>query len=191
MNELAQHIENIPELECLFDGQQWRCVAERKCMWVSPSSEHPGFWHTFFVSIQGESSYSERSRRPMKPALVMHSIKAYALTDADKWHVDNSAISEPVQSKKTTQRKLVPSVYFIAAGKFVKIGWALDPVKRRSELQTGCPEPMRILATVPGTITDERAFHKRFEAFRHRLGGEWFRLEGALENYIASIGARP
>ena len=78
-------------------------------------------------------------------------------------------------------------VYFIAAKEMpiVKIGVALDPDKRLRELQVGCPLRLTMLAFVEGGRGDEIALHKRFAHLR--TIGEWFRLDGALAAYVASL----
>jgi hypothetical protein len=66
-------------------------------------------------------------------------------------------------------------VYFIAAEphSFVKIGWSKrSPLGRMVTLQTGCPQPLDLLACFPGTQDDERRLHRTFAALRFR--GEWF-----------------
>jgi len=78
-------------------------------------------------------------------------------------------------------------VYFIqgAPGGNIKIGWALSPERRRSELQCGSPIPLSILASVPGTRELESEHHSRFAHLREH--GEWFRPEPELLEYIASL----
>jgi hypothetical protein len=64
-------------------------------------------------------------------------------------------------------------VYFIGGDTgAIKIGWAKDSAVRLKEHQCGSPIKLAILATVTGTLKDERAYHRRFAA--HRLHGEWF-----------------
>ncbi len=66
------------------------------------------------------------------------------------------------------------STYVIQAvsGGPIKIGrTASDPKKRLRELQTGSPEPLRIVHVFDGD--HERELHDRLSAYR--LHGEWFR----------------
>jgi hypothetical protein len=73
------------------------------------------------------------------------------------------------------RRQEVPSIYFIAmeTAPYVKVGWAKRVWVRRLELQTGNPEPLCVLATLPGERRDESRLH---DALReHRTVGEWFR----------------
>lgn len=69
----------------------------------------------------------------------------------------------------------------------IKIGFTDGPVESRiADLQTGCPVPIRLLGTAPGTLGDEKDLHRRFAA--QRVHGEWFKPAPDL---LALIGARP
>jgi Meiotically up-regulated gene 113 len=65
-------------------------------------------------------------------------------------------------------------IYFVQmlVGGPIKIGWATSVASRVATLQLGCPYPLVVLATMAGTMSDERELHKRFAD--HRLRGEWF-----------------
>lgn len=74
-------------------------------------------------------------------------------------------------------------VYFIRAGEGpVKIGVARDPERRRRELQTGHPAPLRVIAAVPGDERVERYFH-RLLAEDH-LHGEWFKPSDEVRRVV-------
>jgi hypothetical protein len=80
------------------------------------------------------------------------------------------------------------SVYFIQAGKAgpIKIGRTVGKVgARMATLQTGSPEPLMLLAAVPGGASVERGIHERFADLR--LRGEWFRREPTLLAFIEGI----
>jgi hypothetical protein len=78
-----------------------------------------------------------------------------------------------------------PSVYFIGDGSgLVKIGYSRNVDKRMQVLATGSPRPLRVLLTIPGTRSDEGAFHEMFKA--EHMRGEWFRLSARIERFIAS-----
>ena len=79
------------------------------------------------------------------------------------------------------------TVYFIQGGKFVKIGYTEQPVATRlAAIQTGCPYPLRVLATVPGDTYLERDLHRMFSSWRTH--GEWFRLSApGLRQLIARV----
>lgn len=68
------------------------------------------------------------------------------------------------------------SVYMIScfSGSYVKIGHSANPDNRHRDLQTGCPFPLEVLATVPGGSDLEGVLHLWFGDLR--LNGEWFRF---------------
>lgn len=74
-------------------------------------------------------------------------------------------------------------VYFIQAGQDgpIKIGVSDSVFDRLKALQTGNPEPLRLIAAVIGDTQDELALHRRFR--RQRLIGEWFRPSKKLLEY--------
>jgi len=80
-------------------------------------------------------------------------------------------------------------VYAIQAGDNgpIKVGFtstAKGPLKRVETLQVGNPVRLRLLATVPGGLEDERYLHKLFA--EHRIGGEWFTPAPAI---LAAVDA--
>lgn len=77
----------------------------------------------------------------------------------------------------------VTVIYFIRCEDFVKIGLAKDENKRLADMQVGNPFPLDLLFTEPGGFKHEAALHRRFAEYRS--AGEWFRIEGALAEYIA------
>lgn len=82
------------------------------------------------------------------------------------------------------------SVYYVrcgGAGGLIKIGKAVDPRKRLSQLQTGSGETLTLLAVEPGGLDVERRRHRQFRAYRVR--GEWFRAEPALLRHIEAVNA--
>lgn len=81
-------------------------------------------------------------------------------------------------------------VYFIqcnGADGPVKIGIAVDPQRRLSELRIGCPYPMELLATAVVEDADlaERRLHMRFAA--RRIHGEWFECHPQLLEIARAI----
>lgn len=82
-------------------------------------------------------------------------------------------------------------VYFIQHGGpegAIKIGTTSgNPHARLRALQTGAPEPLRLLAAVPGDARLERELHAKFEALRTREGGEWFAADPRLRAFIDGI----
>jgi hypothetical protein len=77
-------------------------------------------------------------------------------------------------------------VYFIGAENgLVKIGWAVSPGLRLASLQTGSPLRLRLLASKPGSRTDESDLHRRFAHLR--VHGEWFKPDDELHAYLAEF----
>jgi hypothetical protein len=76
-------------------------------------------------------------------------------------------------------------VYFITSepDEYVKIGWALNsPLYRLSQLQTGCPQPLRLMAYTHASREEERRLHATFHELHYR--GEWFFLEHKLLDFV-------
>lgn len=76
-----------------------------------------------------------------------------------------------------------PKVYFIGGSEGpVKIGMSREPEARCREMNIGSPTDYRVLATTPGSVALERAYHERF-GFAH-LRGEWFERRPEIEAEI-------
>jgi hypothetical protein len=80
-------------------------------------------------------------------------------------------------------------IYFVQAGRYgnIKIGHTNGEVEvRMASLQTGCPEILRLLATIDGDVALESAIHKELAPFR--LHGEWFKpcyaVRALMERFI-------
>lgn len=71
---------------------------------------------------------------------------------------------------------LLGFVYFVVeysdAIDAVKIGYAVDPLIRASQLQTGNPRPLQLAQVLYGTPTSEGGYHELWK--RNRVRGEWF-----------------
>lgn len=99
--------------------------------------------------------------------------------------------------RSQTQRPAAPYhgqdgyVYFIQAviGGPVKIGTALNPWVRMTELQSGNPEKLRLIAVMHGGSKLERACHTRLAD--DRLRGEWFRSSELLAALIDELAYAP
>ena len=66
----------------------------------------------------------------------------------------------------------------------VKIGRANDPIRRATELQSGCAQRINLRAVLPGRGSEERGVH---EAFRNsRLHGEWFTPASAIFEWFGA-----
>lgn len=78
-------------------------------------------------------------------------------------------------------------VYFISDGEAVKIGFSEKPLRRIKGLQSGHPKPLTLLGTIPASVMDEMALHKRFDHLR--IQGEWFRATLELTIYATDLCA--
>lgn len=79
-------------------------------------------------------------------------------------------------------------IYFITSepDEYVKIGWAMhSPHRRMRELQTGCPEALRLMAYAPGSREEERRLHETFAELHYR--GEWFFNQHKLYDLISYL----
>jgi len=88
-------------------------------------------------------------------------------------------------------------VYLIKCGDRVKIGRSGNPRKRLEEIRRGAgclmdatlnPAESQLIYEMPGHAKEEAALHQRFKAYR--TAGEWFRIEGELMEYIATLDTR-
>lgn len=86
------------------------------------------------------------------------------------------------------------NVYFIKASgqkAMVKIGKANDPKARLAELQTGCPDKLKVIAVMPckGQKHAEFMEQQAHLAFRkYRARGEWFHYAPEIREFIRKAG---
>lgn len=66
-------------------------------------------------------------------------------------------------------------IYFIRSGQYIKIGVSERPWERMASLQTAHPEPLEMLAIMPGAQPEERVLHARFASARADEATEWER----------------
>ncbi len=78
-------------------------------------------------------------------------------------------------------------VYFIVTEdrNYVKIGTSRNASERLSELQTGNPQRLVVLKTIPGGHEKERLVHALWE--KDRQMGEWFTLSSELLAWIHEL----
>lgn len=98
-------------------------------------------------------------------------------------------LSERGLAVKRAEKRQGPRsyVYFVETplNCAIKIGTAQDVDKRVASLQTAHPVALNVLLTVPGGRGEESILHARFNS--ERLHGEWFRGDGVLRSFIASL----
>lgn len=82
-------------------------------------------------------------------------------------------------------------VYFAEAvgAERVKIGWtrARNIEKRLAELQTGCPFPLVVRATLRGLLLQEWQEHQTLQ--EDWIHGEWFHLSGRVRRRIDEVNS--
>lgn len=100
--------------------------------------------------------------------------------------IPNALLNKWLRSQKWAGLPTGPPVYFVAgvAG-YVKIGFTTDLRTRMVRIQVGHPEPVRLLAWMPGSLADERRYHVRFASLRAE--SEWFKLAPEIEAEIARL----
>ena len=79
-------------------------------------------------------------------------------------------------------------IYFIGCNNgYIKIGFASDLKRRLSELQTGSPYKLEVIAVFPGTTEHETKIHRKLKSVRHR--GEWFHPHWSITDLIKAFEA--
>lgn len=185
----------LTEDELLAHGWSGFAISKNHGMAVMastwPSASCPGYVH---YSCSGGPDFIEiSSKRPWKAVAIGFAVDAllekYELRAADlRWSkAGQSHKQDGVVGVDATSNEFV---YFVTAGPFVKIGKTSgSPDGRIAALQTGCPYPMVLAAYQSGGLQEEAALHFRFAEYRARPDGEWFRCEGALQAYIATVAS--
>jgi hypothetical protein len=72
-------------------------------------------------------------------------------------------------------------IYFIRSQNYVKIGYSRDPWRRISDLQTGNPHRLEMLAVTPGDFLMESELHKLFDKYNEN--NEWFLYNEKIQRY--------
>jgi hypothetical protein len=80
------------------------------------------------------------------------------------------------------------AVYFIQAerGGPIKIGYAVDELKRFHNIQTSHHETLVLRHAIIGDLETEREIHERFR--KDRLRGEWFHPSPELVKFARAYG---
>lgn len=147
------------------------------------SQEHPGYFHCRVCS----ASVSETKKPVIAEAVGItadHILGHHGALAKDlKWKRSDIPYTPAPAACPISKGEIV---YFLRAGDFVKIGKATgSPTNRLSQLRTGCPFPIEVVATIDGGYAKERELHERF---RHiRAHGEWFHATADLCAYIESL----
>jgi hypothetical protein len=120
---------------------------------------------------------------PVRPLNMPARVTLYLRERLDDWNAERedyvvilSRGAAPVSGKRGC-------VYIAGFGPYIKIGYTAGAVEDRvSDLQTGCPEEIKIYAIIPGSRSYEARLHRRFNHLRTRR--EWSRREGELADWI-------
>jgi hypothetical protein len=109
-----------------------------------------------------------------------------------------NAMSKYIDSKvvEAQDRRDAALVYFVKAGRRIKIGQSLDPELRVKSIRSGSvqmpkgldPSNAKLLATEPGGQRREQELHRQFAHLR--VAGEWFNNGPELKIYISELTAR-
>jgi hypothetical protein len=157
---------------------------------LMPSVDHPGFVHYQILQSLGGGCWS--SKKPVMPSHVGDFIDYIAAplgVDVSTLNWKKAHCAAPDAPKKD-QGWNKECVYFLRAGPFVKIGKTTGhPSFRVNDLRTGCPFRITIIAHICGGLKEEAELHRRFKTYRAH--GEWFREEGELASFVASLSEVP
>lgn len=146
-----------------------------------------------YVSEQDVADYLDVSVATLRRfAKSDPTFPAYVMTVANsrRYFVEeiNGWLSRLPRRPAAEPNRIVPAretvIYFVRMAAFVKIGISFAASVRLKQLQTGCPEPLELLLTIPGDVKFERRLHNMFAADRVRADGEWFRLSHEILDFI-------
>jgi hypothetical protein len=96
-----------------------------------------------------------------------------------------ASVAEGAPSPSKSNAPRVGFVYFMKSGGMVKIGFTTDLEQRTKTIRNGNPHELTLLGAMPGTDDTEFFLHQMFAPYRST--GEWFRIEGALDVFLASL----
>lgn len=173
---------------------RWRCAEwhRRVSEFLESVAAHLSDQGMVFV---GEPSVSAL---PLHSSGIVSYIATWALGGGDSVSALNHANVTPCgachgcrnTADAVTSAPVESWVYFVQAttGGPVKIGRSATPRARVASLQTANAAELRIVATVPGGATVERAMHATFAADRIRAGGEWFNPSPSLAALVKELG---
>ena len=96
---------------------------------------------------------------------------------------------EPVLPRRTTPLPKSPDgwcyIYVIQDGPNVKIGRAVNPLRRLAKLQTAHHRKLHLVCAVPGHAVIEAAIQQRFAHLRRE--GEWFHVDTDMMQFIERL----
>ncbi|MFN3169276.1 MAG: GIY-YIG nuclease family protein [Hyphomicrobiales bacterium] len=104
------------------------------------------------------------------------------------------AVVESIEEDQSTRANATAApqsskgyVYLIQGGDDAqcKVGYSKNPWSRANDLSTGRADKLKVIATVRGDRSDERAVHSALES--HKIRGEWFCLTDAVIEVFKSV----
>jgi hypothetical protein len=115
------------------------------------------------------------------PFCQEHVLAIWVMVDQDM----RSGETPPADVERRTgqrDRKAAGTIYFLLVASHIKIGYTQNLHQRIGQY----PPNAELLATHPGTPTDERQLHQRFAAYLDS-GREWFRDVPEIREHIELI----
>jgi hypothetical protein len=105
--------------------------------------------------------------------------KSCLLDGARSSDVDWQAL-QPISQDGTYRGGCASWVYFVEETDtgFLKIGLSGDPLRRRADMQTGTPHPLRVIRCLYGYEKTEQLLHQAFSYWRVENTREWFSPSG-------------
>jgi hypothetical protein len=104
---------------------------------------------------------------------------------------DTAAQQQPAFRARSKQNMGYVYAIRVAGFDLVKIGYSLAPKRRLAELASGSgmADGLSMILSFPAKPAVERALHRKFD--EARLFGEWFRLSGAIQDWLEANSCLP
>lgn len=148
---------------------------------IQESREHPGYYD---VRVYAGVCVSE-TKRPIRRDFVTLQLNTLLRNDT---RLTADDLQWATAARTSVMARPVGYVYFIAdEDGYIKIGHARNVSSRLRSLQTASRQALRVVASTPGSISDEKTLHAKFADAHVR--GEWFRATAALMSYITEVSA--
>ena len=142
------------------------------------------------IALLHKTKFEEESVEEMRQSLIRQFITHDQLSDRQIHAIHKLAAPLRSRSKaiKTNRRRQKHYVYAISDGAFLKIGLAVDPIKRMSDLQVASPSVLKLEAKIEcPRYSDAAKLEKQLHRAcrKHRIRGEWFQMDALIvfDNY--------
>lgn len=184
---MKQH-PHFPSPEELMSSS-WRGISKNPLIVVHVTQSHLHSAHFHYSADVVADHARHESRRPVSmewvELFVLHLLRTNFCTEIEWTKCDRKPPDFP---QATASAECFEVVYFIKGGPFLKIGkGTFNGTARMRAFETGNPYELELVGHIKGGLKEERELHKRFAEYRFRPNGEWFRLEGELADYIATL----